>query len=291
VFKANLPSPDLSIRTLLFYNSIAILTCCITCLLALRKINNFKNVLLLLLVFDLLIYSQVSSSYTIHYPNKNSSYDDYFNNLPLEADQKLTTIPYKNLIENYEPKLEGLWRNTATFHKKLTFDGHNQTQFSKFNQIEKNGNIAYAKENSLMYEISSDVSTSLIPKANAAWNTKNEKIKINADITIISDFQIGFNSFSAQVKNESPQTDWVVLNQNFHHLWQAKFNGRTIPIHLINEAFIGVEIPAKSTGKLTFEFNSSNLKYAVIIALFSYLIFIALLIFSIFKTKKESLNG
>jgi hypothetical protein len=291
VFKLNQTPPNLSVRTFLFYNSIVIFFSCIIGLMAFNRIGNFKSILLIIIIFDLLIYSQVSSSYTIHYPNKNSSYSDYFNNLPLEADQKLTTIPYKNLIENYEPKLEGLWRNTATFHKKLTFDGHNQTQFSKFNQIEKNGNIALAKENRLMYEISSDVSTSLIPKANAAWNTKHEKIKINPDTLRISTIRIGFNSFSAQVKNESSQSDWVVLNQNFHHLWQAKFNGRTIPIHLINEAFIGVEIPAKSSGKLTFEFNSPNLKYAVVVALLSYVSLIGILIFSIFKTKKQSLNG
>ncbi len=291
VFKANVSSPDLSIRTFLFYNSLAILICCIISILALRKINKFKNVLLILLIIDLLIYSQVSSSFTVHYPNKNVSYKEYFSKLPNEADQTLTTIPYKNLIENYEPKLEGLWRNTATFHKKLTFDGHNQTQFSKFNQIERNGNIAFAKENRLIYEISTDVSISLIPQANAAWNTKNEKIKINPDTTIISDVQIGFNRFSAQTKNESNQSDLVVLNQNFHHLWQAKFDGKIVPVYPINEAFMGVEIPAKSKGILTFEFNSSQVKYAVAITLLSYISLTGLLIFSIFKTKKESLNG
>ena len=291
VFKLNQTPPNLSVRTFLFYNSIVLFFCCIIGLMAYNRIGNFKSILLIIIIFDLLIYSQVSSSYTVHYPNKNSSYDDYFNKLPLEADQKLTTIPYKNLIENYDPKLEGLWRNTATFHKKLTFDGHNQTQFSKFNLIEKNGDIAFAKENSLMYELSSIATNSSIPKANAAWNTKYEKININPDTLRISTIRIGFNGFSAQIKNESSQSDWVVLNQNFHNLWQAKFNGRTIPIHLINEAFIGIEIPAKSSGEVTFEFNSPNLKYAVFVALFSYAIVFTFFIYSLFKTKKQSLNG
>jgi hypothetical protein len=291
VFKANEAPPNLSIRSLLFYNSLFILMVCAIALITIRKINNFKNVLLILLIVDLLIYSQVSSSYTVHYPNKNASYTEYFSKLPNEVDQTLTTIPYKNLIENYEPKLEGIWRNTATFHKKLSFDGHNQTQFSRFNQIEKNRKIEFAKENNIIYELSADASNLTIPKANATWNAKNEKINVNPDTAEISAIRIGFNHFNGQVKNESTQTDWVVLNQNFHHLWQAKFNDETLPIHLINEAFMGVEIPAKSEGSLTFEFNSPNLKYAVIIALFSYVIFIALLIFTKSKTKKESLNG
>jgi hypothetical protein len=291
VFKANEAPPNLSIRSLLFYNSLFILMVCAIALITMRKINNFKNVLLILLIVDLLIYSQVSSSCTVHYPNKNASYTEYFSKLPNEVDQTLTTIPYKNLIENYEPKLEGIWRNTATFHKKLSFDGHNQTQFSRFNQIEKNRKIEFAKENNIIYELSADASNLTIPKANATWNAKNEKINVNPDTAEISAIRIGFNHFNGQVKNESTQTDWVVLNQNFHHLWQAKFNDEILPIHLINEAFMGVEIPAKSEGSLTFEFNSPNLKYAVIIALFSYVIFIALLIFTKSKTKKESLNG
>ena len=270
VFKANEPAPQLSIRTFFFYNSIIILLSCIIGLIAYTKVKNFKSVLLIILIFDLLMYSQVSSSYTVHYPIKSSFYKDYFDNLPNYTDQAITNIPYKNLIENYEPKLEGLWRNTATFHKKLTFDGHNQTQFSKFNQIEKNGNIALAKENTIIYELSFIGSDFSIAKAQTAWNTKNEKITINPVITKIDSVHVGFNHFSAQVNNNSDKSDWVVLNQNFHHLWKAKLNGKNIPIHLINEAFIGIEIPPKSFGKITFEFNSPNLKFSVLVSLMSY---------------------
>jgi uncharacterized membrane protein YfhO len=181
--------------------------------------------------------------------------------------------------------LEGLWRNTSTFHKKISFDGHNQTQFSKFNQIEKNGNIAFAKENSLFYELSA-IQDSLIPKANTAWNVKKEKLKINPDTTLIQSAQVGFNSFSVRVKNESTETDWVVLNQNFHHLWTAKLNGKKIPIYLINEAFMGIEIPSKTSGELAFTFNSPSLKYAVLIAVLCYLIVLSGLGYLNFRKQK-----
>ena len=285
VFNPNIHFPSLSMRTFLFYNALFLLLLTIIALLAYQKVKHFKALVLVLLFLDVFTYSQVSSSYTIHYPIKNQTYESYFNKLPNDANQTLNTLPYKNLIENYEPKLEGLWRNTSTFHKKISFDGHNQTQFSKFNQIEKNGNIAFAKENSLFYELSA-IQDSLIPKANTAWNVKKEKLKINPDTTLIQSAQVGFNSFSVRVKNESTETDWVVLNQNFHHLWTAKLNGKKIPIYLINEAFMGIEIPSKTSGELAFTFNSPSLKYAVLIAVLCYLIVLSGLGYLNFRKQK-----
>jgi hypothetical protein len=285
VFNPNINSQSFSMRTFLFYNALFLLLLSITALLTYQKVKHFKAIVLILLFLDLFIYSQVSSSYTIHYPTKNVTYESYFDKLPEKADQTLTTVPYKKLIENYEPKLEGLWRNTSTFHKKLSFDGHNQTQFSKFNQIEKNGKIAIAKENSLFYEISS-IQDSFIPRANTVWNFNEEKLKINPDTTLIQSVQIGFNSFSASIKNESHETDWVVLNQNFHHLWTAKFNGRSIPIDHINEAFMGIQIPAKTSGELKFTFDSPTLKYAVLIAIASYFLVLSGLGYLFFRKQK-----
>jgi hypothetical protein len=285
VFDANNHFPDLSMRTFLFYNTLVLLILFIVTLLAYQKVKHFKAILLALLFIDVFTYSQVSSSYTIHYPIKNETYERYFEKLPIAADQSLNSAPFKQLIENYEPKLEGLWRNTATFHKKLSFDGHNQTQFSNFNQIEKNGHIAIAKENALIYELSYE-NDLMIPKAHSAWNFKKEKLKINPDTTLIESAQVGFNSFTAYVKNKSNETDWVVLNQNFHHLWKAKLNGKEIPIRLVNEAFMGIQIPAKTTGELVFTFNSTSLKYSVLVAVFCSLIVLSGLGY-LFLTKEK----
>ena len=237
-------------------NAIVLLPMCIAACLVIWKRKSVKW-LLVLVVLDLLFYSQVTLPATVHFPYKRMDYEAYFKALPEYPHQYSATVPYKELGENYEPKMMGIWRNTATYHKSLTFNGHNQTQFIRFNLVEQNGGLELAKENPLFYEISGriDLKKDTIKRANCLWKF-DEVISINRDTLHIKEPHIGFNTFSIKVENESQKSDLLVLNQNFHAGWSAELNGKLIKIHQANEAFMAVEIPAGQKGKVIFKFDA-----------------------------------
>jgi hypothetical protein len=277
------------IKTYLLINTALMLPLII---LAIRKINvggNVKQYFVILLIVDLVIYSQVTSRYTIHYPMKNKEYVAYFQELPKEIDQSSALKPYKQLNEGYEPIIEGLWRNTATFHRSLSFDGHNQTQFIHFNEIEQNGGLEMTKENPLFYDVNKHITlrknSPLEP--NVIWQSDEKKsIDINPDSLLISNPQIKINSFTVQVKNQSNKPDLLILNQNFHHLWKATINGKETPIIRANDALMSIAIPPNSSNNIVYTFNSPKTKWAFYISLLGYLtLFIGILFLSF---KKES---
>ena len=224
-------------------------------------------------VFDLLIYSQVTLPATVYSPYERTDYEAYFNVLPDQPDQQSAIKPYKELVENYEPKMMGIWRNTATYHKSLTFDGHNQTQFKGFNVVEQNGGLEFAKENPLFYEISEriDLKKDTLRRANCLWQV-DDKLLINKDTLQISDPVIGYNQFSVKADNPSKRSDLLILNQNFHKGWSAKLNGKPLKIHRANDAFMAVEIPATSKGMVIFNFDAPVWRMSLWIGAFSWML-------------------
>ena len=251
----------------------ALLPLIILVLWKLKRDGNIKKYFVIILILDLLIYSQITSKHTIHYATKNADYIAYFKNLPKAIDQKNALKPYKELVENYDPKIEGIWRNTATLHRKLTFDGHNQTQFIHFNEIEQNGGLKMTLENTLFYDINEQAiltkSTRLRP--NLLWQIDKE-IVINPLSLSIAKPKIAINNFSVEVTNKSSEEDLLILNQNYHRLWKAFINGKEVPIYRANYALMSIIIPKKSMNKVEFRFDSPATKTTLIISIFCYLI-------------------
>ena len=275
VFIPSEPFKNYSLRTFFFVNVLVLAFLGLLAYFSYSRVRDKKALFLILTVVDLLVYSQITSNYTVHYPQRNKEYVAYFKKLPDAIDQSLGTVPYKELKEGYGPPLTGLWRNTATFHKKLTFDGHNQTQFSNFNHIEKNGGLLIALENPLIYEVSEQITLKdrVVPIPNALWQCDGRaKPVINPEVMKIGQIRFGINVFSAKVENTSSRSDIVIVNQNYHHLWKAFLNDREAPVVRMNDAFMGIEIPAGSNVDLKMKFDSPNTKIAVVIALIAYLV-------------------
>jgi hypothetical protein len=280
VFMPSEPFKNYSLRTFLFVNALVLMILGLISYVGFSRVRDIKKLVLIITVIDLLVYSQITSNYTVHYPERNKDYVTYFKQLPAEIDQSCGTVPYKELPENYQPTITGLWRNTATFHKKLTFDGHNQTQFSNFNVVEKNGGLRVALENPLFYEVSKRIllKDTTTPVSNALWQYEGAiEPVINPEVTTIRNSKIAINEFSAQIENTSSRPDIVIVNQNYHHLWKAFLDGKEVPVVRVNDAFMGIEIPAGTAAVLKLKFDSPNTKVAVVIALFFYAVLLFLL--------------
>lgn len=265
-------------KSFFLLNSVVILPLCILVFWLIRK-KKPARWLLGIVVLDLLIYSQITLPATVHSPYKRSDYERYFKKLPNRPDQQSASIPYKELIENYEPKMMGIWRNTATYHKSLTFDGHNQTQFRGFNTAEKNGGLEFAKENPLFYEISEriDLSNDSVKRDNCLWQL-HKAIVINPDTLQITNPTIGFNRFSVKVTNRSDRSDILVLNQNFHKGWSARLNEKPLIIHQANDAFMAVKIPPSVEGNVIFAFDAPRWKKSLWISCLGWIFLLAALL-------------
>jgi len=269
-------------------NTLIVLPLCFIALWVSRQGKSAKWILGLV-VLDLMIYSQVTLPATVYSPYKRSDYETYFKTLPHKPDQHSASVPYNELIENYEPKMLGIWRNTATYHKSLTFDGHNQTQFIGFNKTEQNGGLEFAKENALFYEVVEriDLKKDKIKRPNCLWQI-DVPVSINQDTLRVSNPTIGYNQFSVQLNNQSKRSDLLILNQNFHTGWSAKMNGKPLRIHRANEAFMAIEIPPFAAGKVTFSFDAPLWRKSLWITASAWCLLVLALLFLAFRKQSNT---
>ena len=225
------------------------------------------------------------------YPYKQAEYRSYFMDLPKDINQNDAQQPYSLLKENYDPKIAGIWRNTATLHKRLTYVGHNQTQFASFNALEKEGRFDWLLVNPLFTEakgfnpkIISDkqLAKSIELKA-CLWQWDGPMKALNSDTMMVKNPKIGFNSFEVTIANTSDREDILLLTQNYHQNWKARLNGKELKIHQANEAIMGIRIPKKTSGRVTVLFESPWFLPSTIAAASAYLFLFTLLIFSYLK--------
>jgi hypothetical protein len=281
-----------SMRTGLLINSLLLVILCVALysVLVLKKEISAKWIILFTSI-DLLIHAVISGPYTLSYPYKQAEYRSYFMNLPKDINQNDAQQPYSLLKENYDPKIPGIWRNTATLHKRLTYDGHNQTQFASFNALEKEGRFDWLLVNPLFTEAKGYKLKALSDKPLAKslqlkaclWQWDGPIKAINSDTMVVKNPKIGFNSFEVTIANTSDREDILLLTQNYHHNWKARLNGKKLKIHQANEAIMGIRIPKKTSGRVTVLFESPWFLPSTIAAASAYLFLFTLLILSYLK--------
>jgi hypothetical protein len=298
LFSWHQPSEDWKphyLKSYFLLNTLLVLPMCLATVWLIRSPKPLPW-LIGLIALDLLLYSQVTLPATVHYPYKRADYEAFFKALPRSVNEQSAAVPYASLIENYEPKMMGIWRNTATYFKSLSFDGHNQTQFKGFNLVEKNGGLDFAKQNPLFYEVAERINLKkdTIKRPNClthldavGTSTSCMPFKINKDTLRISNPTIGFNQFSTMVDNRSTQSDLIILNQNFHKGWSARLNGKPLKIHLANQAFMAIEIPPHVKGKVIFSFDAPNWRKSLWISGFSW--FFLLLTLLLMNVRKRNI--
>ena len=284
-----------TLRTGLLLNTIVLIVLQLLTLSGLsRKHGSISNWIIIVTCFDLVLHAFLSGPATLTYPYKQAEYRSYFERLPGEINQNDTQKTYKTLQENYDPKIAGVWRNTATLHKRLTFDGHNQTQFKAFNDVEKSGRFKWLLVNPLFTEIESYLGTENFSmktdteRKSKLWQWDGPKNAINPDTMEVNNALIGFNAFTVQVENTSIKPDILLLTQNYHANWKASCNGKPLTIYRANEALMGIVIPAKTAGKVNLTFESPGFLPSTIVACFAYLFIFIALIYRWFNKNKAS---
>lgn len=231
--------------------------------------------LVIMLVFfvgiDLIIHSQLMAPTTlINTKHNQESFKSFFERIPSNYNQQSLGVELKNL-KGYIPELKPypVWRNVGTFTKSISYKGHNATQFKLFNDMEKNGGFKNVIQNPLFFVGKTKVdSAGLAIGVNTIWG---EGFIINDSIEFIGG-KIDHNYFEAKVANTSNKEGVLVLNQNYHHCWQAKVGCKNTEIELINDGLMGVKIPANYAGIVQYTFENNGIKVSFCISLLGYLL-------------------
>ncbi len=227
------------------------------------------KLIMFFVISDLFLQTMITAPTTmISRHNTMEDFNEFYEQLPSEIDQRSLTTPLKKLhgkidfINKYP-----VWRNIGTFTKSITPKGHNAAQFKEFNTLENNGGLENVIQNPLFFVAKTKVdSAQLATQTNTVWGTDvvNDKLQISNGV-------ISANSFGVNVQNQSPDKGLVVLNQNYHHLWKASIQNKPVEVIQVNDGLMAVEVPANYSGWLQFDFDTSNTKIAIWIMVLAYL--------------------
>ncbi len=204
--------------------------------------------LLIVLIGDIFIQTQLSAPKTIYNKIEYSKASSFFDELPEKINQKVSSIPLNQTGENVAlKKIDGFWRNVETFNKVIDYNGYNPMRFQSYDKGAENGTLEQLLEHPIMFF------------------KENEEPKINSRL-------IGFNDFRAEINNTSEREALFVLNQNYHANWNAVYNEKPIEVFKVEEMVMGIKIPANSKGVVNFKFKSPLIKIGAFISLLGYLL-------------------
>ncbi len=244
----------------------------LTYLLAKFTNLSFFGTMLFFMVFDLAIQTRLTAPTTIHYNFSHKDLTTYFNTLPNDLNQHYNNTPFKKLDDTQGLlSTNGIWQNVATFNKTISSVGVNPMRFKSFDLAEENGVLSRNLENPILFFPTQVYHPNDTLKSGFIWDTP-APVLIVENSTSLENINVGYNQFSASISNTSKNEQWLVLNQNYHHLWKAFYNGNELHISKVNEMVMGVQIPKQSSGSVQFIYNSPWLIYAALISIFSYLI-------------------
>jgi hypothetical protein len=231
---------------------------------------------------DLFIQTQLTAPTTIHHAITYAQTKDYFQsleNLP-PHDQRFNTTPLKELDESQGLlQTAGLDRNLSTYNRTLSSVGENPMRFRSFDAAYRNDHLKWVLENPLIYfpDKLCDGADSLCAGCLYGAPILMDEI---GDSASVSNPEIGYNSYSGFVRNDSKQYRWLVLNANYHHLWSAKMNDAELKIVPVNEVVMGVRIPPQTEGIVEFRYESPYLRLSWLLSVLS---LIAVLVFLLRK--------
>lgn len=277
-----------------FYSHLAInlfIVCCLVVVFMVltryTSISVFKALLLVVFI-DLAVQARLTAPTTIYYKFSYTEVNNFLNDLPNDINQTYNYTPFRKLNDKQGLKSTGgVWDNLGTFNKTLSRTGSNPMRFSSFDNIRKTRKYDCIIENPLMYFPCKLYSESDSVQPGLLWGVANE-VSFDTVNTHLSNVVVDYNKFRAQVANNSETSQWLVLNQNYHHLWKANINGNPLEILKVNEMVMGVQIPAHTAGELAFTYKSGKLIYLFFISLLTYLIVIGFLVrMSLTKSKSS----
>lgn len=224
--------------------------------------------LLLFVAFDMMVQTRLSAPTTLYHAvdfSQTASYFEEIEKLPAH-DQSHNTVPLKYLDESSGLlATTALEKNISTYNRRISSVGENPLRFKAFDEAKDQGSLQWVIENPLMYfpfRVCLD-GDSIGPGCLFRLPVHLDNIGTECTLSAV---EVGYNMYSAVVLNPTEDARWLVLNANFHHLWSAELEGKTLPIERVNHLAMGVLIPPDSSGVVRFNYESPALPWAILLA-------------------------
>lgn len=259
------------LSTHVFINSVLILFI-VSLVFLLKKTLGFSIIttLLIFTFLDVGIQTQLTFPTTISHNIPFSNFKTYFKQLPNEINQKDNHQPLKYFDETQGLfSTKGIWKNMSTFNKTISYVGYNPFNFASFDAANKNNVLNLNIQNPIIFAPTKVFEQGDSTQQGLIWNTP-KMVQFSEQPLLIKNIVVDYNSFRAEVVNGSKNAQWLVLNQNYHHLWKATYESKNIPILFVNELVMGVEIPKNSSGKILFSFESPRTIYLTLLSVLGY---------------------
>ncbi|MCT4665869.1 MAG: hypothetical protein N4A45_11610 [Flavobacteriales bacterium] len=241
--------PKQTLASLLIVNGVfSFMVICIGFVLMSSKRITVFTVLVVITLLDLGIHARMTSKTTMVYSGVSyGESQNFFNELPNEMNQSVAHENFKKLDGKSGLKhCCGIWRNVSTFHKTLSYQGHNPTAFSRY---DKATNSDFSLQSHLEHPL---------------FYSPNKELVLNHP-------KIGYNKFEIFVKNPSEKSQVLILNQNYHHLWEVRAKEVKLQPLVHQDLTIRVDVPSSFIGKISFEYDSKKTKFAFILSLALYI--------------------
>lgn len=251
------------------------------------KLSVFTT-LFMLAFLDLGMQTQLTFPSTISYPYPYASFKTYFDELPNEISQKDNHKPLKYFDEHQGLSYtQGIWKNMSTFNKTISYVGYNPFQMNNFEKAIASKALAINIENPILFFGEKVKQPNDTIRQGLIWGEADFS-NLQKDKTSIERITVGYNSFLATVENKANSSQWLLLNQNYHHLWEAYYQGEKLKIFPLNEHIMGVEIPAQSSGEVRFSYYSKVVYFAWI-SVMAYILLVLATFYFFVKRKKKAI--
>lgn len=281
---------ELSLNDSIFFQSvfqIGFIIIAIILLLWLRKKTSRNWVLSIFVVADMLIATQINSSFTVYSEKK-----------PAELAQTLSELPMgyplptnREVVYNTERSGEFLpvWHNTNLFHKRVSSEGFGSFFLNNFVNL-TDSFPSFSKK--IFHHPTAYLSSHLLPLEGMS-DTCSDKDALFVERSILDKYKhllskellasgnkivwqkFTPNHFQLIVKTVSPQV--LVLMQNYFPFWQATIDGKSVETFKTNHSLLSVFV-SKGNHSVNFKFVPPFVKFGfyfgMIILLFSFLFFV-----------------
>lgn len=233
---------------------------------------SFIITVFLFVFLDLGIQTMLTFPRTISYHFKYEDFKPFFKELPNEIHQPKVDQALKYFDDNNGlMAVGGIWFNKSIFNKTISFKGYNPFKTKHYETALKDSSLIYNIENPLFFFAKSKKSDTSSLQKGLVWGDENFDHIEDSQTQILS-INVGYNEFNASVVNESQNSQWLLLNQNFYPRWKAFIDGAEVPIFMINTHIMGVQVPSNGAHKVQFKYYAPYMVYLAIINIIAYIL-------------------